>query len=155
MKYFYKYETLLGSIILVEKKGELTNLYFNNFESLFDYNLEETILIREAKNQLFEYFRGERKNFELPLNPLGTAFQKKVWNVLSTIPYGQTISYKDLAIKCGNSRAARAVGMANNKNPLPILIPCHRVIMQSGFLGGYSGGVEKKKILLNIEGIYL
>ncbi len=155
MKYFYKYETLLGSIILVEKKGELTNLYFNNFESLFDYNLEETILIREAKNQLFEYFRGERKNFELPLNPLGTAFQKKVWNVLSTIPYGQTISYKDLAIKCGNSRAARAVGMANNKNPLPILIPCHRVIKQSGFLGGYSGGVEKKKILLNIEGIYL
>lgn len=155
MKYFYKYETLLGSIILVEKKGELTNLYFNNFESLFDYNLEETILIREAKNQLFEYFRGERKNFELPLNPLGTAFQKKVWNVLSTIPYGQTISYKDLAIKCGNSRAARAVGMANNKNPLPILIPCHRVIKQSGFFGGYSGGVEKKKILLNIEGIYL
>jgi len=104
-----------------------------------------------AGRQLMEYFKGERIDFDIPLDIQGSDFQKKVWKKLVKIPYGKTISYKTLAIKIGGSNYARAVAMANSKNKLPIIIPCHRVIAESGDLGGYSGGVENKQFFLNIE----
>ena len=101
--------------------------------------------------QLSEYFTGKRKKFDVPLNPQGTEFQCSVWKALQAIPYGKTRSYKQIAKAIGNPKACRAVGMANNKNPIWILIPCHRVIGTDGSLTGYGGGIEMKKRLLSIE----
>lgn len=108
-------------------------------------------LFAEAAAQLGAYFRGERKEFDLKLNPRGTDFQKKVWDLLREIPLGQTITYGELAAKTGNPKASRAVGAANGKNPLPIVIPCHRVIGSNGKLTGFAGGLEAKKTLLKLE----
>lgn len=105
-----------------------------------------------ASKQLKEYFNGQRKKFELALDPQGTSFQKSVWKSLLKIPYGNTISYQELAQKINNPKACRAVGNANGKNPLCIVIPCHRVIAADKSLGGYSGGIKMKKTLLNLEG---
>lgn len=107
-----------------------------------------------AVSQLCEYFSGRRRVFELPLRMEGTEFQKKVWTALREIPYGETCSYKDIASKVGNLKAARAVGNANNKNPFIIVIPCHRVIGADGKLAGYAGGLEVKKFLLELERKY-
>lgn len=101
--------------------------------------------------QLDEYFRGYRTKFDIPIVTIGTDFQKSVWNVLKDIPYGETISYKEVAIKLGKTKAARAVGQANNLNPIPIIIPCHRVIGSDGTLTGYRGGLNIKKYLLEFE----
>lgn len=108
-------------------------------------------LFTEAATQLGAYFRGEITEFDLPLNPGGTTFQKKVWELLREIPAGNTITYGELATRAGNPRAHRAVGAANGRNPLPIIIPCHRVIGSNGKLTGYAGGLEAKKKLLEIE----
>lgn len=108
-------------------------------------------LLIEAKKQLDEYFAGKRKIFSLPLSFQGTAFQIRVWEALQTIPYGETWYYGQLAEAVGNSKACRAVGMANNRNPLPILIPCHRVIGKNGSLTGYGGGLDIKEKLLALE----
>lgn len=102
--------------------------------------------------QLREYFAGKRREFELPLAPEGTEFQLRVWRALRAIPYGDTISYGELARRIGNPRAARAVGLANGANPLPIIVPCHRVIGANGALAGFGGGVEVKRALLALEG---
>ncbi len=102
----------------------------------------------DAQSQLKEYFKGQRKQFNLDLNPKGTAFQKLVWQQLVKIPYGQTISYGELAKKIGNPNASRAVGMANGKNPISIIVPCHRVLGKNGSLTGFGGGIEVKKYLL-------
>ena len=104
-----------------------------------------------CKQELEEYFAGTRQTFDLPLAPKGTAFQQKVWAALREIPYGQTRSYGEIAAIVGNPKASRAVGMANNQNPISILIPCHRVIGKDGSLTGYGGGTEKKKWLLELE----
>lgn len=104
-----------------------------------------------AQKQLAEYFAGERKSFELPLDPDGTQFQKKVWKALCDIPYGQLRSYKDIAQAIGCSKAFRAVGGANNKNPIVIVIPCHRVICADMSIGGYGEGIEIKRNLLTLE----
>ncbi|MCH4071907.1 MAG: methylated-DNA--[protein]-cysteine S-methyltransferase [Pseudoramibacter sp.] len=112
-------------------------------------------ILEETKKQLQEYFDGKRQNFDLSFNARGTAFQKKVWKVLRQIPYGEIKSYKDIADAINNPTAPRAVGRANNKNPLNIIIPCHRVIATSGLLTGYAGGVEIKKKLLELERHYL
>ncbi len=116
-------------------------------------NTKEEInpVLEKAIKQLDEYFSGQRKVFELPLNPQGTEFQKKVWGNLLKIPYGQTVSYKRLAEMSGNSFASRAVGMANNKNPIAIIIPCHRVIGADGKLTGYAGGLDLKRELIELE----
>jgi O-6-methylguanine DNA methyltransferase len=103
--------------------------------------------------QLREYFSGERKKFSVKLDLSGTKFQLKVWKELTKIPYGRTISYKELATKTGDPKAVRAVGGANGSNPIPIIIPCHRVINANGELGGYSGGLDIKSMLLTIEGV--
>ena len=102
-----------------------------------------------------EYLNGKRKNFDIPIKLNGTQFQKRVWQALTSIPYGKIVTYKDIANLIGNKNAQRAVGMANNKNPIVIIIPCHRVIGANRNLTGYSGGLEVKKKLLKIEGIKL
>ena len=115
-------------------------------------------LLCRAKAQLEDYFHGRRTSFDLPLNPRGTAFQQAVWKHIEQIPYGKTRSYGEIAAALGNMNKARAVGGAANKNPLPIVIPCHRVMGKSGTLTGFSGGLEIKKYLLDLEqkreGIY-
>jgi methylated-DNA-[protein]-cysteine S-methyltransferase len=105
----------------------------------------------EVVRQLQAYFRGERKGFDLPLSPEGTEFQLKVWRSLRTIPYGETISYGQLAERIGNPKAVRAVGLANGCNPIPIIIPCHRVIGSDGSLTGFGGGLSTKRELLDLE----
>ncbi len=105
-----------------------------------------------AVEQLGEYFRGERREFTLPLAPSGTAFQKRVWSELCKIPYGSTISYRELAERIGQPTATRAVGAANGQNPISIVVPCHRVIGANGSLTGYGGGPPRKQALLELEG---
>jgi len=117
-------------------------------------NSTEEKVLEQCCNQLDEYFAGSRKDFELPLQPKGTAFQQKTWDQLLKIPYGETISYARLAIRVGNSKASRAVGSANGKNPIAIIIPCHRVINSSGSLGGYAYGLDVKRKLLDLEQKY-
>lgn len=107
-----------------------------------------------ADSQLREYFAGTRKTFELPLEAAGTEFQKKVWAALSEIPYGETRSYKDIAERIGSHKGFRAVGGANHRNPITIIIPCHRVIAADGGLGGYGGGLDTKNLLLELERKY-
>lgn len=110
-------------------------------------------LLDAAEAQLREYFAGARRTFDLPLAPHGTAFQQRVWTALRTIPYGETRTYGELAAAIDSPNASRAVGMANHRNPIPIIIPCHRVIGANGTLTGYAGGLEIKRRLLALEGI--
>ena len=110
------------------------------------------LILCEAERQLTEYFAGRRTQFDLPLEPQGTEFQRKVWQALRATPFGQTRSYLDLAKAVGSPRAVRAVGAANGKNPLSIVVPCHRVIGTDGRLVGFAGGVENKAKLLALEG---
>lgn len=112
-------------------------------------------LLREARRQLDEYFSGKRERFDLPLQPEGTAFQRSVWNALLEIPFGVTMSYADIANRLGNPKGLRAVGAANGQNPIPIVIPCHRVIGRDGSLTGFGGGLERKRWLLIHEGVLL
>ena len=112
---------------------------------------ERTELTDRAMEQLREYFSGQRKQFELPYELRGTEFQKKVWAALEAIPYGQTRSYREIAQAVGNPKAVRAVGAANGKNPMWVVVPCHRVIGADGGLTGYAGGVELKRALLELE----
>lgn len=112
---------------------------------------KETPLLRVAKQQLTEYFAGQRTVFDLPIKTAGTAFQQQVWQALKAIPYGETRSYKEIATAIDNPKAVRAVGGANNKNPISIVIPCHRVIGSSGQLVGYGGGLDAKVFLLALE----
>ena len=114
--------------------------------------IEEPSELQEAKEQLEQYFCGERNDFDLPLDLIGTRFQILVWNRVASIPYGVTKSYKDIATEVGAPKAVRAIGGANNRNPVPIIIPCHRVIGTNGSLVGYGGGLDKKTHLLRHEG---
>jgi len=108
-------------------------------------------VVRTAERQLTEYFAGDREEFDLPLDPNGTPFQMRVWRALLQIPYGETVSYGELARRIGRPKAQRAVGAANGSNPLPIIVPCHRVIGSNGSLTGYGGGLDIKRHLLDIE----
>lgn len=112
---------------------------------------KKTKLTDKVFNQIMEYFQGKRKSFDFKYELRGTEFQKKVWNALLEIPYGETRSYQEIAEMIGNKKASRAVGMANNRNPITIVVPCHRVIGKNGKLVGYFGGVEMKESLINIE----
>ena len=107
--------------------------------------------LNQAMIQIDEYFAGKRKKFDVPINPKGSEFQKKVWTELSKIKYGETVSYHDIAEKIGNNKSVRAVGNANHRNPLPLIVPCHRVIGKNGRLKGYAGGVWRKRWLLAFE----
>ena len=151
MNNIFFYETDLGTIGIRGNNKGITNIYFSKINT--NDNVEETDLIKECYRQLEEYFAGNRVQFNIPLDFEGTEFQKKVWFQLLKIPYGETRSYKEVAISIGNEKACRAIGMANNKNPIPIIIPCHRVIGSNGKLIGYAGGLNVKEKLLNIEQI--
>ena len=148
MTYRYSYETVLGSVTFVEEDGALLAI---STHRTFEGIEQETPLIKEAYRQLSEYLKGERKGFDLPLLIKGTTFQQQVWKALLDIPYGETRSYKQIAVAIGNPKAVRAVGMANNRNPLLIVVPCHRVIGANGKLVGYGAGIEKKEFLLRLE----
>ena len=148
MVYQFTYETILGSVTFVEEDGALLAITTHrSYEGI----CQETPLVKEACRQLSEYLKGERKTFDLPLNPKGTDFQKCVWRALCDIPYGETRTYKQIAEAIGNPKAVRAVGMANNRNPITIIVPCHRVIGANGKLVGYGGGLEMKEFLLRLE----
>lgn len=107
----------------------------------------------QARQQLTEYFAGQRREFDLPLAPAGTDFQSRVWALLREIPYGETVTYGELARRLGNPKSARAVGMACNRNPIAIVVPCHRVVGSTGSLTGYAGGLDAKAFLLKLEGV--
>jgi len=149
MKIFTTIVSPIGILAIAADGEYLTNLVFGS--CVPDAKEGSSTILNNAISQLNEYFAGTRKSFDLPLKFSGTEFQKLVWRELQNIPYGKTISYKELAEKTGNIKACRAVGMANNKNPIPIIIPCHRVIGASGKLTGYAGGLEVKKFLLELE----
>ena len=148
---FLCFETPLGFMALGEEDGHIVRVYLPN--SLTPRLMpRETPLLVRARDQLLEYLAGERTEFDLPLAPQGTPFQQKVWAALQDIPYGQTRSYKDIALAVDCPMGYRAVGMANRSNPIPIFVPCHRVIGADGSLGGYACGPELKRALLAIEG---
>lgn len=153
MKAIVFFDGLLGRYALEENEGQLTRMWVGDRITLApaDMDIWETPLLKEAKAQLDAYFAGRLKAFELPLAPAGTEFQMKVWNALCTIPYGETITYGQLAERLGNANASRAVGMANSRNPLPVFIPCHRVVGTGGKLTGYTGGLDIKVKLLELE----
>ncbi|MFH1120515.1 MAG: methylated-DNA--[protein]-cysteine S-methyltransferase [Bacteroidota bacterium] len=139
--------TPIGIIEIIAEKGLITELHFA------DRTLTEIIpdSLSDASNQIKRYFKGELKTFSFPVNLKGTDFQKSVWNLLMAIPYGSTTSYGEIAGKLGIKNGARAVGLANSSNPVPIIVPCHRVIGQDGKLTGYRGGLWRKEWLLKME----
>ena len=169
-KYGMTYKFDFGTFFIMEENGKLLEVSYvqpyvkkaqkvqNVSEHLGkvkkktqSYVEQETPVLKKTVEELKEYFAGERKNFDIPLAPVGTKFQNQVWAALCTIPYGETRSYKDIAVQIGNEKACRAVGMANNRNPIMIIIPCHRVIGANGKLVGYGGGLDVKEALLNLE----
>ena len=153
MKNMIYYKSPIGNLIIMEEENAIIKLCFKEQEitNIKDVREFETPLLKKAKKQLEEYFEGKRKKFDLALRLNGTSFQNKVWKALLNIPYAKTCSYKDIAKNIGNENASRAVGNANNKNPLPIFIPCHRVIGSNGKLIGYAGGLDIKIKLLELE----
>lgn len=150
MEHYVWISTPLGMMTALEENGALTRLDFGK-NTPADAEFGETALLKEALKQITKYFSGARREFSLPLAPQGTAFQMKVWSILKTIPYGQTRSYRDIALQAGSPSATRAVGGANHRNPISIIIPCHRVIGANGSLTGYGGGLDKKEALLALE----
>lgn len=148
MLYTCKYQFENISLYLVATETHLINIQFTQPQKAL---LQTTELLSMATIQLDEYFQGKRTTFSLPFKLTGTPFQLAVWKELQNIPYGQTTSYKEIAQKINKPKAYRAVGMANNKNPLPIIIPCHRVIGSNGKLIGYAGGLKLKNYLLELE----
>lgn len=152
MQYVDYRDSIVGRIGVVEEDGYIVEILIN--EEARTAKNESTILIDEAFKQLDEYFKGSRKVFNLKIKFKGTEFQKRVWDELYKIPYGETRCYQDIAILIGNYKASRAVGMANNKNPIPIILPCHRVLGKNGSLVGYAMGLEMKQMLLDLERKY-
>lgn len=153
---FYDYfETgLIGRLTLAADEQGLRRIYFpggRNTKPIGADWIRQPSFFEEVKRQLEAYFNGSLKAFDLPLAPEGTPFQKRVWQALRAIPYGQVVSYKSIAEAVGNPRAARAVGAANGKNPIPIVVPCHRVVGSDGTLTGFGGGLDTKSLLINLE----
>jgi methylated-DNA-[protein]-cysteine S-methyltransferase len=143
--------TPVGELLLTEQDGFITGCVHAAGLPKQGLKTGTSDLLSRAAEQLAEYFTGQRSCFELPLAPSGSDFQQAVWRCLQAIPYGQTCSYQQLAHQLGKPKASRAVGSANGKNPLWIIIPCHRVVRSSGELGGYAGGIAMKDWLLNCE----
>ena len=151
MKKAFFYTTPLCEIGIAEENGAVTNLFFGDSVKPKEYCVEETPLLREAARQLREYFAEKRTVFDFPLRPEGTPFEQSVWNALLTIPFGETRTYGQIAVQIGNPKACRAVGGANGKNPIAIVIPCHRVIGAGGKMVGYTAGPTFKETLLKLE----
>jgi methylated-DNA-[protein]-cysteine S-methyltransferase len=156
--YFSSYESPIGHLLLAASERGVTEITFdydrsrvNAARAKSDWT-ESDAALTHCRRELEEYFAGERKEFTVPLDLHGTPFQLRCWNALLEIPYGQTCSYGDLARKVGSPNGFRAVGMANHDNPIPIIVPCHRVITSDRKLGGYGGGLDLKEKLLRLEG---
>ena len=160
---FSRFPSPLGELILTASDTAITGIYFPTLDHIPQDRagwLEDDgsghghtgALLARARQQLTEYFGGSRTGFDLPLDPIGTPFQRRVWQALRTIPYGTTTSYGELARRLGDVRATRAVGAANGKNPIPIIVPCHRVVGAKGELTGFGGGLDRKRWLLEHEG---
>jgi methylated-DNA-[protein]-cysteine S-methyltransferase len=147
----FTYSTAVGMITVEEQNEKICGVWFNKPEDK-EQDYRETPLLKEAGSQLKEYANGGIKTFTLPLNPIGTPFMVSVWDELCKIPYGHTETYIGVAQKIGHHRAARAVGLACNRNKIPIFIPCHRVIGSNGKLTGFAGGLSLKQRLLSLEG---
>ncbi|XOV79991.1 MAG: methylated-DNA--[protein]-cysteine S-methyltransferase [Aestuariibacter sp.] len=148
MTYLNYLETELGCLAIAASDKGLTNVRF--VDNVAEPELNNHI-VQLAKRQLTEYFQGKRQHFDLPLSPSGTDFQQQVWTQLQHIAYGQTASYQQIADNIANPKAVRAVGAANGKNPIAIIIPCHRIIGKNGTLTGYAGGLSRKAWLLDLE----
>jgi methylated-DNA-[protein]-cysteine S-methyltransferase len=145
------FETPVGPLYLVASEKGLRGLCWKNKNTQSAPGRAAEEILRDTRAQLAEYFRGKRTAFDLPLDMDGTEFQLQVWRELQKIPYGKTISYRELATRVRNPKACRAVGTANGRNPVPIIVPCHRVIAADGTLGGYTGGLMIKTKLLDLE----
>jgi methylated-DNA-[protein]-cysteine S-methyltransferase len=149
-----------GDLMLVANASELIGIYFNDCDhvpkALSGWKLDpQHPILRQAKEQLEDYFEGKRTSFSIPLHFAGTDFQQRVWREIARIPYGQTLTYSDLAHKAGNPQAIRAAGTNTGRNPLAIIIPCHRVLAKGGGLGGFAGGLDWKRYLLGLEKIHV
>ena len=158
MTYYTYYPSPIGKLTLQANDQGLLGVWFETQSTQpKDLGLanQQHPILSQTIQQLAEYFSGDRQYFTVPIAAVGTPFQQQVWCALATIPFGQTWSYQQLANALGNPNAVRAVGGANSKNPISIIVPCHRVIAKSGKLSGYAGGVEHKKALLKHEGIIL
>lgn len=159
MEYYYKeMDSPVGRLKLVASDKGLAAILWENDNPnrirVRTYTENNTHpLLLEVERQLKEYFAGKRTSFSLELDPVGTDFQIAVWNILSTIPFGETRTYMGIAKQLGNTKAVRAVGAANGRNPISIVVPCHRVIGSSGELTGFAGGLEAKAALLSLEGV--
>ena len=154
VNYFAYMDSPIGRLCLSGNESGLTRILFEHEETKASADsawIEDTNNFQEPIQQLTEYFCGERQTFEIPLSPNGTPFQKSVWGKLQLIPYGETTTYGEIADALDNPNGSRAVGTANGQNPIPILIPCHRVIGSDGSLTGYAGGIEIKDFLLKLE----
>jgi methylated-DNA-[protein]-cysteine S-methyltransferase len=154
--YYNIIESPVGPILLAGNEEGLKHLIFLKGKKKADIPegwIENKDFFKEAARQLKAYFSGELKSFDLELAPEGTDFQKSVWKALCEIPYGKTLTYKEIAVSLGKSRAYRAVGLANNRNPIAIIVPCHRVIGSNGKLTGYASGLDIKEFLLKLEKI--
>ncbi len=144
----------VGPLTLVATDGELSGLYMaeqRHRPSDGSFGQPDAGPFAEATEQLEEYFAGSRTQFDLPLGPVGTEFQQRVWRALLAIPYGQTVAYGQIATQIGSPAASRAVGLANGRNPIGIVVPCHRVVGSTGRLTGYGGGLGRKRFLLDFE----
>ncbi|MCY9829150.1 methylated-DNA--[protein]-cysteine S-methyltransferase [Vibrio chagasii] len=153
---FTYYDSPLGTVTLQANEQGLLGVWFETHTTKpEDLGTQEDSfpIFQSVKDQLDRYFAGEAVQFDVPIAAKGTPFQQSVWHALTTIPYGETWSYAQLADAIGNPKAMRAVGLANGKNPVSVIVPCHRVIGKNGKLTGYAGGVERKQRLLAIEGI--
>lgn len=154
MTYSMQLETPIGPLTVTATKKAVTAIRFGTQVpegSTPCTGAEATPLLRKAAEEIGDYFAGLRRKFTLPLAPEGTPFQQKVWEALRTIPYGETRTYKQIAIQIGHNQSFRAVGMASNRNPIAIVVPCHRVIGYDGKLTGYAGGLDIKEQLLELE----
>jgi methylated-DNA-[protein]-cysteine S-methyltransferase len=158
---FYSHvESPVGRLLMTSDGTALTGLYFHGGPDtprrdngwVADDGAPPFQLVRD---QLDEYWRGARRAFDLPTRPAGTPFQQRVWQAIAEVPFGTTISYRDLAVRAGSSRGSRAAGLATGRNPISIIIPCHRIVGSNGSLTGYGGGLDRKRLLLELEGVLL
>ena len=152
--FYTEIESPIGPLLLTMEQDRLTNVCMNQQKRSVEVQAEwisSERPFRAIAKQFAEYFRGKRRTFEIPLSMAGTEFQRSVWDELREIPYGTTTTYGEIAKRIGNPKAVRAVGLANGQNPIPIIVPCHRVIGANGKLTGFGGGLENKAILLQLE----
>jgi len=154
-----RFPTPIGELLITASDSGLTGVWFPGTGEVVappgDGRGPASAVLARTCEQLAEYFAGRRTTFDIPLDPLGTAFQRRVWDALRAIPYGATLSYSDLARRLGDVRATRAVGAANGRNPIPIIVPCHRVVGANGALTGFGGGLDRKRWLLEHEGVLM